>query len=164
MDDSMTAEPKFLVHQATHLFMTDPIHFQVIQMNNSAFIWVGKADGKLGDMSVAVPPFGTLVRYWIILWLLPFANQSALEQRNASATTIINRGVSENGRDLARRLGKSNTYCQNSRFINSPAVAIYMTASKYKQQFYISFDLNSPDDMLFVFVEKKLTELLKNIL
>lgn len=37
-------------------------------------------------------------------------------------------------------------------------------AAKYKQQFYISFDLSSPDDMLFVFVEKKLTELLKNVL
>ncbi|KAI8643470.1 hypothetical protein BD408DRAFT_385665 [Parasitella parasitica] len=117
----MTTEPEFLVHQATHLFLTDPIHFQVIQMNNSAFIWVGKADGKLGDMSVAVPPFGS--------------------HNHASATTIINKGVSEHGRNLARRL-----------------------ASKYKQQFFVSFDLSSPDDMLFVFVEKKLIELLKNVI
>ncbi|KAL9546609.1 hypothetical protein MBANPS3_006585 [Mucor bainieri] len=122
MSDALTtAEPTFLIHQATHMFLADAIHFQVVQMNKSAFIWVGKAEGKLGDMSVAVPPFGA--------------------QTNASATTIINKGVSEHGRNLARRL-----------------------AAKYKQQFYISFDLNSPDDMLFVFVEKKLTELLKNVL
>jgi hypothetical protein len=37
-------------------------------------------------------------------------------------------------------------------------------AIKYKQQFYISLDLSSPDDLLFVFVEKKLMEMLKNIL
>ncbi|KAF1803397.1 hypothetical protein FB192DRAFT_1278880 [Mucor lusitanicus] len=117
-DASVAAEPTFLIHQATHMFLADAIHFQVVQMNKSAFIWVGKAEGKLGDMSVAVPPFGA--------------------QTNASATTIINKGVSEHGRNLA------------------PA--------KYKQQFYISFDLSSPDDMLFVFVEKKLTELLKNVL
>lgn len=39
-----------------------------------------------------------------------------------------------------------------------------MIASKYNQQFYVSLDLNSPDDLLFVFVEKKLTEMLKNIM
>lgn len=60
-DASAATEPKFLIHQATHMFLTDPIHFQVVQMNKSAFIWVGKAEGKLGDMSVAVPPFGAHV-------------------------------------------------------------------------------------------------------
>lgn len=62
MSDSSATEPKFLIHQATHLFLADPIHFQVTQMNKSAFIWIGKAEGKLGDMSVAVPPFGAHVR------------------------------------------------------------------------------------------------------
>lgn len=57
----MTVEPNFLIHQATHLFLTEPIHFQVTQMNNSAFIWIGKSEGKLGDMSAAVPPFGSQV-------------------------------------------------------------------------------------------------------
>ncbi|KAG2200459.1 hypothetical protein INT47_011439 [Mucor saturninus] len=114
-------EPKFLVHQATHLFLTDPIFFQVTQMNNSIFVWIGKPDGKMGDMSVAVPAF---------------ASQTA-----ASATTIMGTNVSEKSKNLARRL-----------------------ASKYKLQFYVSMDLSSPDDLLFVFVEKKLTELLKNVL
>lgn len=54
-------EPKFLVHQATHLFLTDPIFFQIIQMNNSILVWIGKPDGKMGDMSVAVPAFASQV-------------------------------------------------------------------------------------------------------
>ena len=59
---TMTTEPTFLIHQATHMFLTDPIHFQVTQMNNSLFVWIGKSDGKLGDMSIAVPPLGTQVK------------------------------------------------------------------------------------------------------
>lgn len=55
-------EPKFLIHQATHLFLTDPIFFQVTQMNNSVFVWVGKSDGRLGDLSLAVPPLGSQVK------------------------------------------------------------------------------------------------------
>jgi hypothetical protein len=60
MTETIT-EPSFLIHQATHLFLTDPIHFQLTQMNKSVFIWIGKADGKLGDLSAAVPPFGSQV-------------------------------------------------------------------------------------------------------
>lgn len=64
MSESSTAtEPKFLIHQATHLFLTDPIHFQITQMNKSVLIWVGKSAGQLGDMSVAVPPFGSTVKH-----------------------------------------------------------------------------------------------------
>ncbi|GAA5808196.1 hypothetical protein MFLAVUS_001581 [Mucor flavus] len=118
---SNIAEPKFLIHQATHMFLSDPIFFQVTQMNKSIFIWIGKPDGKMGDLSVAVPPFGT--------------------QTSASATAIIGKDVSDQSKNLSRRL-----------------------ASKYKLQFYISLDITSQDDLLFVFVEKKLTELLKNIL
>jgi hypothetical protein len=51
-------EPSFLIHQATHTFVSEEIYFQAIQMNKSMFIWIGKESGKLGDMSVAVPPFG----------------------------------------------------------------------------------------------------------
>jgi hypothetical protein len=58
----MTVEPKFLIHQATHLFMTEPIHFQVTQMDKSAIIWIGNSEGRFGDMSAAVPPFGSQVR------------------------------------------------------------------------------------------------------
>jgi hypothetical protein len=39
-----------------------------------------------------------------------------------------------------------------------------LIAAKYNQQFYVNLDLNSPDDLLFVFVEKKLTDLLKNVM
>ncbi|OBZ85502.1 hypothetical protein A0J61_06443 [Choanephora cucurbitarum] len=101
--------------------MTEPIFFQVVQMSSAVFVWIGKTEGKLGDFSVAVPPFGS--------------------QTHASATSLFNKGVTEQSRNLSRRL-----------------------ASKYKQQFYVSLDLQSPDDMLFVFVEKKLTEMLKHLL
>lgn len=56
-----TTEPKFLIHQASHLFLSDPIFFQVIQMNKSVLVWIGKSEGKLGDMSIAVPPLGSQV-------------------------------------------------------------------------------------------------------
>ncbi|KAI9365248.1 hypothetical protein BD770DRAFT_313114 [Pilaira anomala] len=115
---SNIVEPKFLVHQATHLFLSDPIFFQVTQMNKSIFIWVGRPEGRMGDMSVAVPPFGT--------------------QTGASATTVMGKDVSDQSKNL------------------SP--------SKYKLQFFVSLDISSTDDLLFVFVEKKLTELLKNVL
>ncbi|EIE79900.1 hypothetical protein RO3G_04605 [Rhizopus delemar RA 99-880] len=113
-----SVEPEFKIHQATHLFMTEPIHFQVTVMNKSAFIWVGQSSGKLGDLSMAVPPLAT--------------------HNTASATILLGKNVSEQSKNLA--------------------------PSRYKQQFYVSFDLNQSDDMLLVFVEKKLMELLKNIL
>ncbi|KAI7902079.1 uncharacterized protein BX663DRAFT_531466 [Cokeromyces recurvatus] len=111
-------EPNFLIHQATHLFLQEPIHFQIIQMNKAVFIWIGKADGGLGDMSVAIPPFGSNIQ--------------------PSATTIFSKSTSEHSKNLA--------------------------PLKFKQQFYVSLDLSSPDDLLFVFVEKKLTETLKNVM
>ncbi|KAI8069075.1 uncharacterized protein B0P05DRAFT_551485 [Gilbertella persicaria] len=101
--------------------MTEPIHFQVTQLDKTVIVWAGKTDGKLGDLSVAMPPFGS--------------------QTHAPATSIFSKDVSEQSRNLSRRL-----------------------ASKYKQQFYVSLDLSSSDDMLFVFVEKKLTEMLKKLL
>lgn len=64
-------EPKFLVHQATHLFLTDPIFFQVTQMNQSLFVWIGKADGKMGDMSVAVPAFASQVNHLNFFFFSP---------------------------------------------------------------------------------------------
>ena len=56
-----TVEPEFKIYQETHMFMTEPIHFQVTVMRQSVFIWVGKEDGKLGDLSMAVPPFASHV-------------------------------------------------------------------------------------------------------
>lgn len=49
------AEPRFLIHQATHMYLTDPIHFQIVQMDNSYFVWVGKQDATLNDLSIAMP-------------------------------------------------------------------------------------------------------------
>ncbi|KAI9485174.1 MAG: hypothetical protein EXX96DRAFT_362 [Benjaminiella poitrasii] len=114
-------EPQFLIHQATHSFLQESIHFQIIQMNKTVFVWIGKSEARLGDMSVAMPAFGSNMA--------------------PSATGIFSKSVSEQSRNLARRL-----------------------ASKYKQQIYVSLDLSSPDDLLFVFVEKKLMEILKNVM
>ncbi|CEJ02621.1 hypothetical protein G6F70_003883 [Rhizopus microsporus] len=115
-----TVEPEFKIYQETHMFMTEPIHFQVTVMRQSVFIWVGKEDGKLGDLSMAVPPFAS--------------------HTVASSTSLLGKSVSEESKNLARKLAK-----------------------RYKQQFYVSFNLNQSDDMLFVFVEKKLMEILKTI-
>lgn len=57
------AEPQFMVHQATHLFMTEPIYFQVVQMQGANIVWIGKQAGKMGDLAVSVPAFGSQVRY-----------------------------------------------------------------------------------------------------
>ncbi|KAL0074071.1 hypothetical protein F4703DRAFT_1370650 [Phycomyces blakesleeanus] len=114
-------EPRFLIHQATHLFVTEPVFFQLVQMNNSMLVWAGKKSGKLNDLSVAVPSFGN--------------------HTSPSATTILGQDVSESGRNMARRL-----------------------ALKYKQQFYVSLDTGSQDPMMNVFIEKKLTEMIKMVL
>lgn len=55
------AEPNFMIHQATHLFMTDPIYFQIVQMQGANMVWVGKQSGKMGDLAVSVPAFGSQV-------------------------------------------------------------------------------------------------------
>ncbi|KAG0170261.1 hypothetical protein DFQ28_002214 [Apophysomyces sp. BC1034] len=71
---------RFLVHQATHLFLTEPIHFQLVQMNKSMFVWVGK-NARLNDLSVAMPSFGT-----------------------QATTTVLGKDVAELSRNMARRL------------------------------------------------------------
>ncbi|SAM02291.1 hypothetical protein [Absidia glauca] len=115
------AEPRFMIHQATHLFMTDPIYFQIVQMQGANMVWVGKQSGKMGDLAVSVPAFGS--------------------QNIPSATTVLGSDVKEYSRNLARRL-----------------------ALKYGEQFYVSLDISSQDDMLNAFVEKKLNELVKTTL
>ncbi|KAI8390855.1 uncharacterized protein BYT42DRAFT_489224 [Radiomyces spectabilis] len=74
-------EPRFLIHQATHLFLTEPVYFQVIQMNNASFVWVGRNQAKLSDLSVAVP--------------------SLRNQSIPSATTVLGNDVSEVSRNIA---------------------------------------------------------------
>ncbi|KAI8085035.1 uncharacterized protein BX664DRAFT_284012 [Halteromyces radiatus] len=112
------AESQFMIHQATHMFMTEPIYFQIIQMQGAWLVWVGKQAGKMGDLAVSVPAFGS--------------------QAIPSATTVIGNDVKEFSRNLARRL-----------------------ALKYGEQFYVSLDVSSQDDMLNAFVEKKLNDLVK---
>ncbi|KAI9249034.1 hypothetical protein BY458DRAFT_525878 [Sporodiniella umbellata] len=113
-------ESQFSVHQETHLYLTEPVYFQITTLKDSAFIWVGHGDGKLGDLSMAVPPFAS--------------------HSTASSTTLLGKNVADQSRGLASRL-----------------------ALRYKQQFYVTFNLGQSDDLLFVFVEKKLMELLKKI-
>ncbi|KAI8059297.1 hypothetical protein BC940DRAFT_313963, partial [Gongronella butleri] len=116
---STMAEPQFLVHRATHMYMSEPVYFQITQMNKSQLIWVGQSAGKMGQLAVAMP---------------------ALRSDDVpSATTVLGHDIMERSRNLARRL-----------------------AIKYKEQFFVSLDLASQDELLFVFVEKKLQELIKS--
>ncbi|KAI9023791.1 hypothetical protein CLU79DRAFT_700955 [Phycomyces nitens] len=83
-------EPRFLIHQATHLFVTEPVFFQLVQMNNSMLVWAGKKSGKLNELSVAVPSFGS--------------------HNSPSATTVLGQDVSELGRNLAPLKYKQQFY------------------------------------------------------
>ena len=55
------SEPRFLIHQDTHMYITEPIHFQLVEMNKSIFIWIGKQNANMKDLSIAMPPFGSQV-------------------------------------------------------------------------------------------------------
>ncbi|KAG2217198.1 hypothetical protein INT45_005407 [Circinella minor] len=114
-------EPQFIIHQDTQMYITEAIHFQLVQMNKSMFIWVGKQQSNMKDLSIAMPPTGS--------------------QSIASVTTVLGQDISEQSRNLGRRLG-----------------------SKYQQQFFISLDIGNQDEMLMAFVEKKLSELIKKVL
>lgn len=59
------SEPQFLIHQTSHVYVSETIYFQAIQMNKSMFVWVGKQQAKLNDLSVAMPAFGTQVTYTV---------------------------------------------------------------------------------------------------
>ncbi|KAI8980449.1 hypothetical protein BDB01DRAFT_796449 [Pilobolus umbonatus] len=82
---TVSAEPRFIIHQATHLFLSEPIHIQVVMMSSSAFVWVGK-EGQLGDLSIAIPPSGN--------------------RNYATGTHLLGKSVSEQSKNLACRLGK----------------------------------------------------------
>ncbi|CAO3622739.1 unnamed protein product [Cunninghamella blakesleeana] len=112
------SESSFLIHQETYNFLTEPIYFQIIQMEKSNFIWIGKSSAKMGNLTMSVPAFGS--------------------QNVPSATNIMGHDIKDFSQNLARRL-----------------------ALKYKEQFFISLDLSSQDDMLNAFVEKKLNEFIK---
>ncbi|KAL0087868.1 hypothetical protein J3Q64DRAFT_1465536 [Phycomyces blakesleeanus] len=151
-------EPRFLIHQATHLFVTEPVFFQLVQMNNSMLVWAGKKSGKLNDLSVAVPSFGN--------------------HTSPSATTILGQDVSESGRNMARRLATTMIINANANIIHTCTyihtyiclcagdflMVPVVVALKYKQQFYVSLDTGSQDPMMNVFIEKKLTEMIKMVL
>ena len=57
-------EPQFIIHQDTQMYITEPIHFQLVQMNKSMFVWVGKQQANMKDLSIAMPPTGTQVHIY----------------------------------------------------------------------------------------------------
>ncbi|CAG8673386.1 2237_t:CDS:1, partial [Cetraspora pellucida] len=89
--DSMPSElstPRFKVYSSTHLFLSQPLHFQVTSFEESAFIWVG-VDGNevLGNLAVAMP--------------LPL-NGSTL---STSSTTLLTKEIEETSKQLGQKLG-----------------------------------------------------------
>lgn len=54
-------DPRFLIHQTTQMYLGEPIHFQAVQMNKSVFVWVGKQQANMKDLSIAMPAFGSQV-------------------------------------------------------------------------------------------------------
>ncbi|KAI9470431.1 hypothetical protein BDB00DRAFT_985357 [Zychaea mexicana] len=77
-------EPHFLIHQETQTYVSEPIHFQLVQMNKSMFVWVGKQQASMKDLSIAMPPI---------------ASQSI-----PSVTTVLGQDIAEQSRNLGRRL------------------------------------------------------------
>ncbi|ORY94744.1 hypothetical protein BCR43DRAFT_331704 [Syncephalastrum racemosum] len=74
-------EPRFLVHQATYDYLSEPLYFQLTQMNASCWVWVGKKNARLNDVSVGMPIPG-----------------------QPTATTVFGQTVGEASRNIARRL------------------------------------------------------------
>lgn len=54
-------DPRFLIHQTTQMYLGEPIHFQAVQMNKSVFVWAGKQQANMKDLSIAMPAFGSQV-------------------------------------------------------------------------------------------------------
>ncbi|RUP46744.1 hypothetical protein BC936DRAFT_146580 [Jimgerdemannia flammicorona] len=82
-----TPEPSsFPIHQQTHLFMDDPVHIQIIVMQDSLFVWIGKTDGAFNDLSLAMPGI------------------------SASSTTLVGKDIAETSRNIAHRLGKCSIF------------------------------------------------------
>lgn len=55
-------EPRFLIHQATYDYLSEPLYFQLTQMNASCWVWVGKKDARLNDVSVGMPIPGQVTK------------------------------------------------------------------------------------------------------
>ncbi len=81
--------PRFQVHNYTHLFLSQKIHFQLTILQDSVFIWVG-AEGNeiLGNLAIAMP---TSLR-----------NHSTI---SATGTTVLTSDVDETSKQLGQRLG-----------------------------------------------------------
>ncbi|KAI9322417.1 hypothetical protein BX666DRAFT_611919 [Dichotomocladium elegans] len=112
-------DPKFLIHQTSHMYITEPIFFQAVQLDKSVFIWAGKQEANLKNLSIAMP---------------------SLINQIPPSTTVLGQDVSEQSRNLARRL-----------------------AAKYGLQFFVSLNIGNQDEMLVAFTEKKITEFIKGI-
>ncbi|KAK9759616.1 hypothetical protein K7432_017206 [Basidiobolus ranarum] len=52
---SEAADPKFKVHQFSTLYLNEPIYFQVLLLDDSAFVWMGNTP-TLETLAVAMPP------------------------------------------------------------------------------------------------------------
>ncbi|CDH51920.1 hypothetical protein RO3G_04605 [Lichtheimia corymbifera JMRC:FSU:9682] len=77
-------DPRFLIHQTTQMYLGEPIHFQAVQMNKSVFVWAGKQQANMKDLSIAMPAFGS--------------------QTNPAVTTVLGQDISEQSRNIGRRL------------------------------------------------------------
>jgi hypothetical protein len=75
-------EPTIQTYQKTIQFLEDNIHFQVIRLTGSLFVWIGQTD-QLSALSLIMPPYHTLP---------------------AQATTILGQTLDDYTGQLGRRL------------------------------------------------------------
>jgi len=85
-------EPRFKIHQKTELFSQKPVHFQVVVMDKSVTIWVGRSPDGLGDLSVGMPAI----------------NKNMVP----AASNLLTRDMSDVSVDLSRRLGELSLHTQ----------------------------------------------------
>lgn len=105
-------------------------------MNKSLFVWVGKQQAKLNDLSVAMPAFGTQVTYTVKrlgqeLEAAVLNDYYENYKSSPAATAVMGLDVSEASRNLARRLGKSartfSRVCIDFMLIDSCSRQIWTT-------------------------------------
>ncbi|CAG8448766.1 2421_t:CDS:2, partial [Acaulospora colombiana] len=97
---SEPSTPAFKVYTCTHLFLNQPIHFQITTFEESAFVWVG-AEGNevLGNLAVAMPP--------------------PVSKNMSSATTIMTKNIDESSKNLGCRLDNKETMLKSATTSNN---------------------------------------------
>ncbi|KAF8945178.1 hypothetical protein BGZ47_003139 [Haplosporangium gracile] len=140
----MPSAHKFKVFQETFMFMNQqPVHIQVIEMDNSQWVWIssaganpqqqqhalqggssagGAGTGAFGDLAMAMPAFR--------------AGQTPV------SSTLLGNPIDETAAGIARRL-----------------------ATKFKKQFLVNLDIPASVDnaMLLAYSERKLVDMLRVI-